>query len=119
MEGKTLRPVVTVRLYTDRKCFGPGIAALLRRVERHRSLRAAAMDMGMAYSKAWSILREAERGLGMKLVDAAAGGRNGGGASLTAEGRRVLAAYEGFEAELKAYAEELFARHFGPLLDDR
>ena len=114
-----LHPGITARLYTDKKCFGPGVAMLLRRIDRLHSLRAAAQDMEMAYSKAWTILREAERGLGMKLVDAAAGGRNGGGASLPAEGRRVLAAYEGFEAELKAYAEELFARHFGPLLDDR
>ena len=119
MSDAALHPAVTLRLYTDHKCFGPGVAMLLRRVRELHSLRSAAMDMDMAYSKAWTILREAERGLGMKLVDAAAGGRNGGGASLTAEGRRVLAAYEGFEAELKAYAEELFARHFGPLLDDR
>lgn len=118
MEGKTLRPVVTVRLYTDRKCFGPGIAALLRRVERHRSLRAAAMDMDMAYSKAWSILREAEQGLGFKLLHTTTGGKNGGGAALTAEGARMLEAYERFEAELKAEAEALFTEHFSEFIKD-
>ena len=118
MEGKTLRPVVTVRLYTDRKCFGPGIAALLRRGERHRSLRAAAMDMGMAYSKAWSILREAEQGLGFKLLHTTTGGKNGGGAALTAEGARMLEAYERFEAELKAEAETLFTEHFSEFIKD-
>ena len=119
MENTGLHPAVTLRLYTDRKCFGPGVAMLLRRVEKLHSLRAAAMDMEMAYSKAWTILREAERGLGVKLVSSAVGGRNGGGASLTEEGRQVLTAYEGFERELKDWAEELFGRYFGPLFGDR
>ena len=43
---------LTVRIFTDRKCFGPGVAELLRRVRELRSLRAAAMSMNMAYSKA-------------------------------------------------------------------
>lgn len=25
-EGEKLHPALTVRLYTDRKCFGPGVA---------------------------------------------------------------------------------------------
>ena len=96
----------------------PAWAALLRRVERHRSLRAAAMDMGMAYSKAWSILREAEQGLGFKLLHTTTGGKNGGGAALTAEGARMLEAYERFEAELKAEAETLFLAHFHDFAGD-
>ena len=42
-----LRPVITARLYREGKCFGPGVAMLLRRVRTLRSLRAAAMDMDM------------------------------------------------------------------------
>ena len=48
---------LTVRIFTDRKCFGPGVAELLRRVRELHSLRAAAMSMNMAYSKAWTVLR--------------------------------------------------------------
>ena len=69
-----LHPALTVRLYTDKKCFGPGVAMLLRRVRTLRSLRAAAMDMDMAYSKAWSILRTAERELGRRRRGAYRGG---------------------------------------------
>ena len=94
MSDTSLHPAVTLRLYTDRKCFGPGVAMLLRRVESLHSLRAAAMDMNMAYSKAWTILREAERGLGVKLLHSTTGGRGGGGAVLTAEGAELLAAYD-------------------------
>lgn len=112
-----LHPAVAVRLYTDRKCFGPGISMLLHRVQGLRSLRAAAMDMGMAYSKAWTILREAERGLGCKLLHSTAGGKNGGGATLTAQGERLLAAYDAYEWDLKEAGERLFALHFSGLLD--
>ena len=51
---------LTVRIFTDRKCFGPGVAELLRRVRELHSLRAAAMSMNMAYSKAWTVLRTAQ-----------------------------------------------------------
>ena len=43
---------LAVRLFSDEKCFGPGVAQLLHRVQELHSLRAAAMSIGMAYSKA-------------------------------------------------------------------
>ena len=112
MSDTSLHPAVTLRLYTDRKCFGPGVAMLLRRVESLHSLRAAAMDMNMAYSKAWTILRAAERGLGVKLLHSTTGGRGGGGAVLTAEGAELLAAYDACDRELKEEARRLFCRYF-------
>lgn len=108
-----LRPVVSVRLFTDRKCFGPGVAELLRRVEERRSLRAAAQSMEMAYSKAWSVMKNAEEGLGVKLLLSSTGGKNGGGATLTDEARRLLAAYDNYCAALRAEADRLFAEEFG------
>ena len=115
-----LRLAVTLRLLDGegRRRFGPGVAALLSEVREKRSLRAAAASMGMAYSKAWSILREAEQGLGFKLLHTTTGGKNGGGAALTAEGARMLEAYERFEAELKAEAETLFTEHFSEFIKD-
>ena len=100
---------LTVRIFTDRKCFGPGVAELLRRVRELHSLRAAAMSMNMAYSKAWTVLRTAQEGLGVKLLRSSTGGRNGGGATLTAEGERLLAAYEDYCAKLTASGEARFA----------
>ena len=79
------RQNLTVRIFTDRKCFGPGVAELLRRVRELHSLRAAAMSMGMAYSKAWTVVRNAEDGLGFHLLTSTAGGKHGGGAELTDE----------------------------------
>ena len=116
MEEKTLHPVITVRLFTDEKCFGPGVAMLLERVKWLHSLRSAAMDMDMAYSKAWTILRSAERQLGFKLISSTTGGRHGGGAVLTAEGERMLAAYTAFAREVRESGETLFRKHFAQLL---
>ena len=111
-----LHPAITVRLYTDRKCFGPGIAMLLRRVRELHSLRAAAMDMDMAYSKAWTILHTAERELRIKLVHSTTGGRRGGGAVLTGEGQRLLDAFDAYEAQLKEAAVRLFPQYFQEFL---
>ena len=107
-----LHLVLSVRLFTDRKCFGPGVAQLLHAVEEHHSLRAAAQSMEMAYSKAWTIMKNAERGLGVKLLSSSTGGKHGGGAALTEEGRRILTAYDSYCRKLRTYGQELLAEEF-------
>lgn len=111
MENK-LYAKISVRLFTDDKCFGPGIAALLRRVDKYHSLRSAAASMGMAYSKAWTILKSCERHLGFKLVNSTIGGKNGGGATLTENAKKMLSAYDEYFEELKAYADKLIDEKF-------
>ena len=118
MEKKRLHPGLTVRLFREEKCFGPGIAALLHRVQQLHSLRSAAADMNMAYSKAWSIVRQSEEQLGKKLLHSTAGGRNGGGAELTDFAVQMLAAYDAYYQELDEWTWTLFEKHFGPLLGD-
>ena len=104
---------LTVRLFSDEKCFGPGVAQLLHRVQELHSLRAAAMSMNMAYSKAWRIIRTAEAVFGCKLLSSTIGGPHGGGAVLTPEAERLLAAYETFCAEVGGYAQDRFEAAFG------
>ena len=113
---KTLRAKLTVRIFADQKCFGPGVAELLRRVRELHSLRAAAISMNMAYSKAWTVLRSAQDELGFKLLSSTTGGRNGGGATLTEEGERMLAAYEDYCEKLEAYGKALFNESFAAFL---
>ena len=107
---------LTVRIFTDRKCFGPGVAELLRRVRELHSLRAAAMSMNMAYSKAWTIIKNSEKALGFSLLDSTTGGKGGGGAALTPEGARLLRAYDTFCSRLHDAADELFQEEFAPFL---
>ena len=103
---------LTVRIFTDRKCFGPGVAELLRRVRELHSLRAAAMSMNMAYSKAWTVLRTAENALGYKLLYSSAGGKNGGGAVLTPQGEKLLEQYDEFCRRMQAYGQTQFTQLF-------
>ena len=111
---KELHLKLTVRLYTDdnQRCFGPGIATLLERVRKHKSLRAAAASMEMAYSKAWRIIRTAEEVFGCKLLSSTIGGQHGGGAVLTPQAERLLAAYNAYTAQVRAFAQEQFEQQF-------
>ena len=116
MRNTSLHPVLSVRIFGAEKCFGPGLAELLRRVEEHHSLRAAAASMGMAYSKAWTILKQSEKSLGFALLLSSTGGKNGGGAVLTPEAKKLLAAYEDYCAKLNTQADALFSESFREFL---
>ena len=113
---QNLHPVLSVRLFTDEKCFGPGVAALLTLVKTCHSLRAAAMEMGMAYSKAWTILKNAEEQLGFKLLLSTTGGKHGGGAQLTEQGEALLAAYARDCQTLRDFAQRQFVADFADFL---
>ena len=113
MDGNSLRSTVTVRIYGKEKCFGPGTAELLERVDAERSLRKATMSMNMAYSKAWRMIKTAEENLGFPLLVSVTGGAGGGGAALTEEGRRFLRSFRGFEQAVRSYADEAFVEFMG------
>ena len=110
---QNFRPVLTIRIFADEKCFGPGIAVLLQKVQELHSLRAAAMSIGMAYSKAWTILKNAQQHLGFELLHSTTGG---GGATLTPEAAALLAAYREYCGELNTFAMTLFAEKFEGIL---
>ena len=102
---------MTVRLYREDKVFGPGVAELLETVRDTRSLRSAAMKMDMAYSKAWKVIKAAEKGLGFPLLDTITGGRQGGGATLTPEAETLLARFRAFEAECRQAVDGAYQKH--------
>ena len=86
--------------------FGRGVAALCQGVVDNGSLNAAAKKMGMAYSKAWRIMKDTEEALGFKILD-----RDGAhGSTLTEQGRALLDAYYEVEELTQAKAEELLAQ---------
>ncbi len=111
MDGGQLDYSLRLRLGRD-PFFGPGTADLMRRVDRLCSLRLAAQEMGMAYSKAWRILKEAERRLGFRLMERKVGGQDGGGSVLTPQGRDFLQRYLSFQREAYDITDRLFERYF-------
>jgi molybdate transport system regulatory protein len=96
--------------------FGVGIRELLIRVEATGSLHRAACEMGLAYSKAWRIVRRAEDHLGFPLLARRAGGTGGGGSVLSPEARRLVPAFGELVDEARAMLDELATRHLGGLI---
>ncbi|HMN87883.1 MAG TPA: LysR family transcriptional regulator [Bauldia sp.] len=88
--------------------LGPGKIALLEAIDRTGSIAAAGREFGMAYRRAWLLTDELNRTFGKPLIEARGGGRNGGGAALTALGREVVALYRAAEAKAeKSIAAEV------------
>lgn len=107
-----LHPKVTLQFFTDEKCFGPGVALLLEKIKENNSIRKAAFEIGMSYSKAWTIIRRAEKNLGFALLLSKTGGADGGGATLTENGEKMLVCFRECEKELFSFADERFNEYF-------
>ncbi|MDO4270593.1 MAG: LysR family transcriptional regulator [Eubacteriales bacterium] len=110
MDG--LRYHLTLRLLAADKCFGPGPMRLLEGVRETGSLQKAAGSMGMAYSKAWKLIRGLEQAWGFQLLVRRPGGAKGGGSTLTEEGLALLERYESLLAEVEQAAEGAFHKYF-------
>ncbi len=94
----------------NKKFFGEGPYRLLVGIEKHGSLRSAAMEMGMAYSKAIKLVKHAESALGFALTTRTTGGASGGGSCLTKQGKEWIQQYEAYrnacvEANRRLYLE--------------
>ncbi len=80
--------------------LGLGVVELCERVERLGSLNKAAADMGMAYSKAWRIVKNTEEGLGLTLF-VRQGAR---GSHLTEEAKALITLYRRVQHEAVEHA---------------
>ena len=110
--GKNLHAQVKIVITAseDRKgpSFGKGAAILLRGIEENRSLNKTAKNLHMAYSKAWSMIKKVEEGLGFQLIE-----RYGArGSVLTEDGKKFLDLYEQYEKEVEDYAKATFDKTF-------
>lgn len=103
---------MSLRLYFEEKAFGPGMVMLLREVEHTGSLQKAAKNMNMAYSKAWKMLKGAEKEWGFALTDREAGGKDGGGSRLTPQAKGLIEVYVGFKQDAEEQLDQLFAQYF-------
>ena len=103
---------ITFLDHQDQKFFGEGPCRLLRGVEKTGSLRASAMEMGMSYTKALKLVKNAEKALGYQLTMRAAGGKDGGGSSLTPEGERWLKRYEAYRDACIRANDQLYQEFF-------
>ena len=91
---------------------GDGKINLLERIEETGSIQKAAGEIGMSYRHAWGFLQKMEKRGGIKLVVTQIGGREGGGAKLTPQGKDFLRRYTAFREGLDEYIEKKFRQAF-------
>lgn len=109
-----MQPMIHVFLCNDdgERFFGEGPYRLLLAVAQCGSLRSAAFEMGMAYTKALKILRRAETSLGYSLIERQTGGKGGGGSRLTAEAKELIQQYEVYKTACHEANRRIFAECF-------
>lgn len=112
-----MKPMAKVYLLDGdgEKFFGEGPYRLLTAVRETGSLRQAAAAQGMAYTKALKLVNRAEAALGCPLITRSAGGRSGGGSSLTPAGEGILRKYESFRQRTREENLRIFREIFGGL----
>lgn len=102
------------------KFMGIGVLWLLQHIREHKSLRKGSSVLGISYSKAFSMVRNLEKSLGVAILDRKKGGANRDGATLTPFGEQFIELYETFEQEAKLTLEkpyEQFRENLSLLFD--
>lgn len=77
------------RLFAD-----PRRISLLKQIDKTGSISQGAKLAGISYKSAWDAINEMNQLTEQPIVDRATGGKGGGGAVLTAYGRRLLQLYD-------------------------
>lgn len=105
-----MKAITKIIFFDDKneKYFGEGPYQLLKQVGETGSLHAAANDMGMAYSKATKLLKQAEKSLGFPLTVRKIGGKSGGGSVLTKEAKDFIIRYEVYKTECLRHNKQTF-----------
>lgn len=79
--------------------IGPGKVAVLEEIARSGSISAAGRVLRMSYRRTWELVEELNRTIGAPVVETAAGGNGGGGATLTPLGRAIVERYRAVELD--------------------
>lgn len=104
-QSKKIASLVRPRIYIgDELAIGPGKIDLLRAVGETRSISAAARALGVPYKRAWLLIETLNQGFGRPVIETTAGGKGGGGASLTLLGQELIAAYDALEKRINVEA---------------
>lgn len=75
---------------TEGTFLGYGRIVLLEKIREHGSITKAAKSMEMSYRHAWELAESMNKQAKKPLVESATGGKGGGGARLTEEGKKAI-----------------------------
>jgi len=110
---RDIRPESKISLLSEIPFFGPGTSLLLSLTRDTNSLKQAAQQMGISYSKANKMIDEAEEHLGFKLLATRQGGNGGGSSTVTRKALDLMKRFNAFESECADFAKQSFEKHFG------
>ena len=95
----THEPRFRLRIGRDKElALGPGKVALLEAIRDTGSISAAGRQLGMSYRRAWLLVDGLNRAFIDPVIETSTGGREGGGALLTATGNEVIRRYRKIES---------------------
>lgn len=89
--------------------LGEGRISLLKQIGERGSITQAAKAAGISYKAAWDAVDAMNNLAPAPVVATAIGGRGGGGARLTDEGRRLIGAYRTISGEYRRFLDSVNA----------
>ncbi|MGI6485924.1 MAG: LysR family transcriptional regulator [Thermoanaerobacterales bacterium] len=87
--------------------FGDGIYRLLVLINKYGSINQAAAKEKMSYRQAWGKIKRTEGRLKVQLLERRIGGEDGGGATLTSEGEKLVKMYGDIICQVDALINEV------------
>ncbi len=103
-----IRPIIRISLERTKEFLTQEFVIFLKTVDATGSMNGACQKMGIAYSRAWTMINQGEIQLGVPLIERLTGGKGGGSSVLTAEARGIITKYEVYSEKLLAEAEKLY-----------
>ena len=90
--------------------LGDGKWRTLKMIEEKGSIRAACNELGYTYRRTWGNLKKIEQFFGFPLLEKHRGGSERGATRLTAEGKRLVRAFDHFHASADSMIQAGFEK---------
>jgi len=91
----------------DQRFLGGDRIALLEQIDELGSITKAAKAVGISYKTAWDVVNMINNLADKPLVDRLAGGRGGGGTTLTSEGKKVVKEFQIIQEEHRKFLDNI------------
>jgi molybdate transport system regulatory protein len=90
--------------------LGDGKWKILKKIDECGSLVSACQALGITYRRTWNDLQKIEKMLGFNLLQTVRGGQEGGSTTLSAEGKRLIEAFDAFHTRVDKMMQKEFCR---------
>jgi molybdate transport system regulatory protein len=101
----------------DKGILGDGKWQILKLIENKGSIKAACDELGYTYRRTWGNLKKIEQFFGFPLLEKQRGGSDGGRTLLTAQGKKLVKAFDNFHSSVDKVIEEGFEKFVRDLRD--